>query len=133
MDIKRGGLIMNFFNLFIGAMFGGDIAGMREDNYEDRKIDRINPENNNGIGVSTVYASDVNQYETALLDAFGAHPVKRYRTMEEAQEGHKKWVKFANSGHGKKITVIGIQYDDCDVDNEEIVLEKVECQNTTST
>lgn len=122
---------MDFFNLFTGAMFG-DFAGMREDNYEDRKIDRINPENNNGIGVSTVYASDINQYETAVLDNNGAHPVERYDTREEAQEGHNKWVKFANSGHGKKITVIGVQYDDCECDNEEIVLEKVECQNTSS-
>ena len=36
-------------------------------------------------------------YETALLDATGAHPVERYKTSQEAIRGHKKWIKKTKS------------------------------------
>lgn len=64
-------------------------------NYEDRKVAKIEPKENNGIGVSTAYTSDEG-YETALLDANGVHPVERYDSREESVQGHKKWVSFAN-------------------------------------
>ena len=66
-------------------------------NYEDRKIGRVMPGENNGVGVSTCYVNDMDeyQYETALLDAQGAIPVERYFTKEEAVLGHKKWIEKA--------------------------------------
>ena len=71
-------------------------------NYEQRKVARIEPEVNNGIGVSTADTSDEG-YETALLDKNGVHPVEKYKSREDAEIGHEKWVKFANNGNGKEI------------------------------
>ena len=39
---------MNFSDLALGTIVG-NIAGMTKGNYDARKINRINPENNNGI------------------------------------------------------------------------------------
>ena len=75
-------------------------------NFEQRKVNRIEPEENGGIGVSTAYTSDEG-YETALLDTNGTHPVERNETREQAEKGHKKWVKFAKLGKGKVITKLG--------------------------
>lgn len=68
-------------------------------NYEDRKIGRVMPGENNGVGVSTCSVTDMDeyQYETALLTAQGAVPVERYLTKEEAILGHKKWVEKAKN------------------------------------
>ena len=115
---------MNFLNLALGVTIG-NIAGMTENNYDARKINRINPEDNNGIGVSTVYTSDINEFETALLDSQGAHPVERYFNEKDAIDGHEKWAAFAKSGNGKIITKLGIKYDDCDYEDEQITLKKV--------
>ena len=63
------------------------------DNYEDRKIyDKVKPEDNNGIGISTCYTSDEG-FETALLDGNEIHPVERYKTQAEAVIGHQKWIE----------------------------------------
>ncbi|MFW9872524.1 MAG: hypothetical protein ACFFG0_05425 [Candidatus Thorarchaeota archaeon] len=75
-------------------------------NYDSRKIARVEPEENNGIGVSTAYTSDEG-YETALFDSNGVHPVERYGTKEKAEKGHKKWVDFAKEGNGKKVIKLG--------------------------
>jgi len=59
-----------------------------------KPVKRILPEETgNGLGVSTVFAGDIDEYETAILDKNGAHPVERYRTKKEAVKGHNKWVK----------------------------------------
>ena len=89
------------------------------DNYEDRKVGRIDREENGGIGVSTAYTSDEG-YETALLDKNGIHPVERYETKEQAESGHKKWIQFAKTGNGKKINKLS--WSDFDMDKE-IVLK----------
>jgi hypothetical protein len=54
-------------------------------------VARVLPEDNYGIGVSTVLTSDEG-YETALLDAHRAHPVERYHDERSAREGHDRWV-----------------------------------------
>lgn len=74
-------------------------------NYESRKVSRDELEN--GLTVSTAYTSDEG-YETAILDSDGAHPVERYDTKEEAEEGHKKWMEKAKEfNDGREITVLG--------------------------
>ena len=89
------------------------------DNYEDRKVGKVEAENNNGIGVSTAYTSDEG-YETALLDNNGTHPVERYETKEEAAKGHSRWVKFAKTANDKEVTKLG--WSDL-IDDETIILE----------
>lgn len=74
------------------------------DNYEERKVDKTEPKDNSGIGVSTVYTSDEG-YETALLDANGTHPVERYPNRYQAEEGHRKWVKLSTKR--KKVKELG--------------------------
>lgn len=61
-------------------------------NYEDRKVARVEAEDNYGVGVSTCWTSDEG-YETALIDANGVIPVERYGSKKEAIAGHEKWVK----------------------------------------
>lgn len=79
-----------------------------QDNYEERKVAYIKPEDNNGIGVSTAYTSDEG-YETALLDSGTqqVYPVERYTTREAAIEGHAKWVDFAQIASGKQVVRLG--------------------------
>lgn len=62
---------------------------------EERKVAQIIPEQNGGLGVSTVQIPDISgwEYETAILDARGAHPVERYHTPAEAEAGHLRWVE----------------------------------------
>ena len=79
---------------------------------------KILPEDNNGIGVSTIYAEDVEKYETALLDKNGAHPVERYELAYEAISGHEKWIK--KSLEVKDIIRLGIE----GVPNKEVTLVK---------
>lgn len=55
-------------------------------------VARVIPEDNEGVGVSTVLTRDEG-YETAILDKDGAHPVERYATREEAVAGHQRWVE----------------------------------------
>lgn len=62
-------------------------------NYEQRCVGRTEV---NGLEVSTAYTSDEG-YETALLDANGAHPVERYETKSLAEKGHDKWCKKAKT------------------------------------
>lgn len=88
--------------------------------YETRKVERTNCKN--GIIVSTANTSDEG-YETALLDKNGTHPVERYKTKEEAIEGHKKWVAFAEDGVGKTIKKIGWSGFEGLLDEDIVVLE----------
>ena len=76
-------------------------------NYDKRKIERVEPLENGGIGVSTAWTTDCG-YETALLDDNGVHPVERYPDRESTVKGHKKWVKFTkNYQEGDTITKLG--------------------------
>lgn len=61
--------------------------------YESRKVglDTVN-----GLEVSTVYSSDEG-YETAIIDTEKIYCVERYNTLELAEEGHKKWMKEAET------------------------------------
>ena len=70
--------------------------------YDDRKLAR----HDGPVGVSTIWAEDVGQYETALL-AQGTFPVERYDTREDAETGHARWVEFAADADGKEITELG--------------------------
>ncbi len=91
------------------------------DNYENRKLMRIDPEDNGGIGVSTADTSDMG-FETALLDQNGVHPVERYENEEDAKLGHVKWVEFAKKGKEKPVIKLG--YSDL-VTEKEIILRGV--------
>ena len=91
----------------------------KENKYKLEKLGRIMPEENNGIGVSTVLTSDCG-YETALLDGSGAHPVERYETREEAIKGHEKWVEFAKDENNKIITKLWILGEE-----EQVTLKRV--------
>jgi hypothetical protein len=91
-------------------------------NYESRKVARVDPEDNGGIGVSTAYTSDEG-FETALLDANGVHPVERYKGRIAAKAGHEKWVEFAKNADGKSVRKL-FWSDFSDMD-EDIVLESV--------
>ena len=99
----------DFLNL-LGGVIGGP----------GRRIGRLEPEDNNGIGVSTVDSCDMG-CETAILDNKGTYIVERYDSEEEAKKGHRRWVRRAKKGL-KKITDIG--YGDL-TGKEEIELEPV--------
>lgn len=88
-----------------------------------KPLGRLEPENNNGLGVSTIDSTDMG-YETAILDDGNpdgerALPVERYKSEEAAIEGHAKWCEFVKDGKGKVITRLG--YEDM-VDTKEITL-----------
>ena len=93
--------------------------GQRTADYEKRKIAKTWLKSK--IGVSTVWAEDFSAYETALLDNNGTHPVERYETKRDAIKGHKKWVRFARTGVGKKVTELGTE--DGLIDDSEVTLE----------
>ncbi len=59
------------------------------------------------IRVSTIWADDVGQFETALLDANGTYPVERYNEQDQAVAGHERWIVFADTGDGQVITQLG--------------------------
>lgn len=65
-------------------------------------VDRIGclePEDNNGVGVSTLNVTDLDCWETALLHDNGeVSPVERYETREEAVKGHERWCEKARAG-----------------------------------
>ena len=54
--------------------------------------EKIGETERDGLTVSTIYAHDLHEFETAIEDTEGFHPVERYQTHEEAVEGHQKWV-----------------------------------------
>jgi hypothetical protein len=61
-----------------------------------------------GITVSTIYAVDVERYETAILDAEEAIVVERYTTSEEAIRGHSRWCEWARTApDGAELTRLG--------------------------
>ena len=84
----------------------------------------VEPEDNMGVGVSTCFMDDVEQYETALIDEMGVHPVQWYDTKQEAIEGHWRWIteakhlttvveiadganrKYTNEGEAKQIRLM---------------------------
>ncbi len=90
--------------------------------YSKRMVGRIMPKENKGIGVSTCRIYDMKEpYETALLDANGAHPVERYMSLIDAKKGHIKWVK-----ESQVITeVLRLGSEDGLVRDEIITLERV--------
>jgi hypothetical protein len=53
------------------------------------------------------YVSDLDCYESALLDANGATPVERYTSKRAATAGHKRRVTLARSGDGKTVAELG--------------------------
>jgi hypothetical protein len=57
----------------------------------------IEPEDNFGIGVSTIWADDIGCYETALIDSKGAYPVQRYSSRESAILGHWEWITISRT------------------------------------
>ena len=81
-------------------------AAVDYEDYEERKLDRLERENNNGIGVSTAYTNDMG-YETALLDENGVHPVERYPDKNAATIGHLKWIDFAKDPKNKSVKKLG--------------------------
>jgi len=44
-----------------------------------------------GLEISTIFAHDLEVYETAIIDANGAYPVERYETRDQAVAGHEAW------------------------------------------
>jgi hypothetical protein len=51
------------------------------------------------VGVSTVYVSDLECFETALLHGNGeVSPVERYGSRPHAQAGHDSWCERAKAG-----------------------------------
>ena len=66
---------------------------------EERRVALILPEENDGLGVSTVQINDMPgwEYETAILDANAARPVERYHTIAEAEAGHLRWVEASTT------------------------------------
>ena len=83
-----------------------NLGGFATYDYDKMKLGRIEPKDNNGIGVSTANTPDEG-YETALLDSNGIHPVERYKTKKNALLGHKKWIKFANDKKNKNVNKLG--------------------------
>jgi hypothetical protein len=90
-----------------------------KNSYESRKIARVDPEDNEGVGVSTAWTDDMG-FETALLDQNGCHPVERYQSWEDAVRGHFIWVEQAKIIE----TVIKLGYDSI-VSNKVITLARV--------
>ncbi len=88
------------------------------DYYEKNKVGRIGYQPKKRVGVSTVKTADFG-YETALLDKNGAHPVERYKNLELAKTGHKKWVRKSRTM--KKIIKLGTP--DGLIKNKEITLK----------
>lgn len=66
-----------------------------------------------GIEVSTIWASDIEQFETAVWvsDETQGHlrihpaPVERYDTEEAANEGHAKWMDLVKDAN--QVTMLG--------------------------
>ena len=103
------------------ALFGTNpYNAVYQANYLKRVIGRVDPKDNDGIGVSTCWTSDFG-YETALLDANGAHPVERYKSKEDAKAGHNQWVKDSK----KLESVIKLGTPDGLIESKVIFLKRV--------
>lgn len=76
---------------------------------------------NNGVGVSTVFAYDIDMYETAIIDKNGVHPVQRYKELDKAHKGHDRWVKKAKKI--TEITKLGLPF--LKLAKEIIILERI--------
>ena len=81
-----------------------------------RKISRTEV---GGFIVSTIDTTDAGP-ETAIVDKNDTHPVERYESWADASEGHKRWVKFIESGE-RKVTKLGYG---TTIEDVEIVLEE---------
>ncbi|KKL48006.1 hypothetical protein LCGC14_2329890, partial [marine sediment metagenome] len=57
----------------------------------------------------------------ALLDKKGAHPVERYKSLDEAQQGHIKWVAFAADRKNNNIIKLGYE---SIIEDRKITLER---------
>lgn len=71
---------MNFFSDLMKLMKGCTEHG-----------DNIGKDSVNGLVVSTIFATDLEIYETAIVDQKSAYPVERYKTRDAALAGHEKW------------------------------------------
>lgn len=93
------------------------------DSYDERVVGRMEPEDNNGVGVSTCRITDIRgwDFETALLDANGAYPVERYTNLKEAQAGHDRWVECAKTAE----RVMRLGTGDGHIPDEEIEIKRV--------
>lgn len=82
-----------FLNNFVAGVYGG-VGIVNGETYEERKVDRTTI---NGYMVDTVKSGDIGKlYETGIIDDKQELEwviVEDYDTIEEAQEGHNKWVK----------------------------------------
>ena len=74
-----------------------------DDDYRERKVARTESADNFGIGVSTVWVHEINCYETALKDNLNIYSVERYKTYDEAFEGHKKWIEKSRAVNVVKV------------------------------
>lgn len=85
-----------------------------------RVVGRVEPEENNGLGVSTCWVQEYKKFETAILDRNGAWPVQRYKKFDKAISGHREWVVFARKEGELKINSL---------DGERVVLERADLIN----
>jgi hypothetical protein len=88
---------------------------MINNDYDNRKVDKIE---RNGLILSTVYTTDQG-YESAIIDSLNVYPVERYKSKEDAINGHKKWDKKLDKL--EEITCLG--YDDL-VDEKQVTLKR---------
>jgi len=65
--------------------------------YAERVVARTEPEENLGLGISTAWVTDLDCFETAILDANHAYPVERYADKDQAIAGHAKWLQSSKS------------------------------------
>lgn len=79
----------------LAAAARGMLLALYDAPIEERRVAQIMPEQNDGLGVSTVQMSDIPgwEYETAIFDVEGTYPVERYHTPAEAEAGHLRWVE----------------------------------------
>ena len=107
----------------LAAVARGMLWALRAAPIEERKVSRIMPEQNGGLGVSTVQIGDIPgwEYETAILDAEGVYPVERYHTPAEAEAGHLRWIEASKD----LVTVIRIGGWEGAVPDKEVHLKRV--------
>jgi hypothetical protein len=65
--------------------------------YAERVVARTEPSENQGLGISTAWVTDLSCFETAILDANNAYPVERYADKDQAIAGHAKWLQASST------------------------------------
>lgn len=69
------------------------------------KTHRIAKTSTKHFVISTVNTEDAGP-ETAICDAEHARPVERYNSLQEAEEGHEKWVEWCKKNEKKETVKI---------------------------